>query len=249
MNSGLRVGVYIDGFNLFYGGCKLCPHDHSWKWLDLRGLLESVISRQAGWHPFVIERIVYCTTQVSGDPESLARQQRYLLALRQHRSVDQIVFGEFRSSVRESPVAVKGPTGPVVIRAEADPLPEEPWIRWEPADGRLLVRHRRRDEKGSDVNVAAHLLIDVLEGKVDAAVVVSNDSDLHTAVAHARTRVPIGTVNPRGRPTAGKLKAESATGAGRHWWYSLTGEDLLDAQLPDVVGKFRRPQEWSRVED
>jgi hypothetical protein len=34
------------------------------------------------------------------------------------------------------------------------------------------------EEKGSDVNVAAHLLVDVLAGGFDAAVVISNDSDL-----------------------------------------------------------------------
>lgn len=33
-------------------------------------------------------------------------------------------------------------------------------------------------KKGSDADVAAHPLVDVLTGVVDAAVVVSNDSDL-----------------------------------------------------------------------
>ncbi|MGD8166690.1 hypothetical protein ACEXOS_005665 [Herbiconiux sp. P16] len=45
-------------------------------------------------------------------------------------------------------------------------------------DARFMVPIARREEKGSDVNVASHLLIDVLEKRVDAAVVVSNDSDL-----------------------------------------------------------------------
>jgi hypothetical protein len=38
----------------------------------------------------------------------------------------------------------------------------------------FMVSYANREEKGSDVNVAAHLLLDVLGGAVDGAVVVSN---------------------------------------------------------------------------
>jgi len=38
------------------------------------------------------------------------------------------------------------------------------------------------------------VLVDVLTGVVDAAVVVSNDSDLEFPVSYARTRVPVGLV-------------------------------------------------------
>jgi hypothetical protein len=41
-----------------------------------------------------------------------------------------------------------------------------------------MVSHVHREEKGSDVNVGAHLLLDILQGDVEAAIVVSNDSDL-----------------------------------------------------------------------
>lgn len=59
-----------------------------------------------------------------------------------------------------------------------------------------MVSVARREEKGSDVNVASHLLIDIFEQRVDAAVVISNDSDLALPVRHARQRVPVGLVNP-----------------------------------------------------
>jgi hypothetical protein len=36
----------------------------------------------------------------------------------------------------------------------------------------LSVAHR--EEKGSDVKVASHLLLEVLRGRVDAALVISN---------------------------------------------------------------------------
>jgi hypothetical protein len=45
-----------------------------------------------------------------------------------------------------------------------------------------MVSYANREEKGSDVNVAAHLLLDVLGGAIDGALVVSNDSDLRFPV-------------------------------------------------------------------
>jgi hypothetical protein len=45
-------------------------------------------------------------------------------------------------------------------------------------DAIFMVSVADREEKGSDVNVATHLLTDVCEQKIDAAVVISNDSDL-----------------------------------------------------------------------
>jgi hypothetical protein len=73
-----------------------------------------------------------------------------------------------------------------------------------------MVSHAHREEKGSDVNVGAHMLLDVLQGHMDAAMVFSNDSDLAFPVREARQRVPVGTVNPSTSPTAGKLKGTPA---------------------------------------
>ena len=65
-----------------------------------------------------------------------------------------------------------------------------------PTATRYLTRRSRspagKAKKGSDVNVAAHLLVDVLTGVVDGAVVISNDSDLEFPVSYARTRVAAG---------------------------------------------------------
>jgi hypothetical protein len=59
-----------------------------------------------------------------------------------------------------------------------------------------MVSYANREEKGSDVNVAAHLLLDVLDGAIDGALVISNDSDLRFPVEQARLHVPVGVVNP-----------------------------------------------------
>jgi hypothetical protein len=72
------------------------------------------------------------------------------------------------------------------------------------------------------VNVANQLLLDILTGHVDAALVVSNDSDLEVPLREARRRVPVGTINPTRRPAAAALKAPPArelagTGDGGGW--------------------------------
>lgn len=102
----------------------------------------------------------------------------------------------------------------------------------------------RREEKGSDVNVASHLLIDVLDHRIDAALVISNDSDLAFPLQEVRLRVPLGLVNPTLGQTAGKLKGEMMDGVGGHWWYRLKNEDVKKAQLPDQIGHLTRPVGW-----
>ena len=108
-----------------------------------------------------------------------------------------------------------------------------------------MVSVARREEKGSDVNVASHLLIDTLTNVIDAAVVISNDSDLAMPISAARTRVPVGLINPTPGYLAGKLSGTPSEGVGNHWWYQLTHSDLTSCQLPDpVAGKVRKPQPW-----
>ena len=92
------------------------------------------------------------------------------------------------------------------------------------------------EEKGSDVNVASHLLVNVLTGGADAAVVISNDSDLRWPVQEARRRVPVGVVNPGSGYLAGSLSSQPTVGVGRHWWRTLRAADLRSHQLPDPAG-------------
>jgi len=81
-------------------------------------------------------------------------------------------------------------------------------------DARFLVSFLYREEKGSDVNVATHLLLDVLRSAVDAAVVVSNDSDLELPLRCVREQVPVGLINPGVKPLAGKLRDNESDGVG-----------------------------------
>jgi hypothetical protein len=64
---------------------------------------------------------------------------------------------------------------------------------------KFMVSYLHQEEKGSDVNVASHLLLDTLSGDVDAAVVVSNDSDLRFPISHARSVVLLAPSIPATR--------------------------------------------------
>ena len=94
------------------------------------------------------------------------------------------------------------------------------------------------------MNVASHLLVDVLDGDVDAAIVISNDSDLAFPLATARARVPVGTVNPSRTYLAGKLRGLPGDGVGRHWWRQLNASDFTRNQLPDPAAGYAKPSPW-----
>jgi hypothetical protein len=109
---------------------------------------------------------------------------------------------------------------------------------------RFLVSFLYREEKGSDVNVATHLLLDVLRGAVDAAVVISNDSDLELPLRCVREQVPVGLINPGVKPLAGKLRGDESDGVGGHWWEKLSAAAYTAHQLPDPVGRLGKPYGW-----
>ncbi|MDR2380953.1 MAG: hypothetical protein LBE08_07245 [Bifidobacteriaceae bacterium] len=92
--------------------------------------------------------------------------------------------------------------------------------------------------------LATNLLLDALSGSVEAALVISNDSDLALPVAKARSAIPVGVINPTTGQTAGALKLAAGQPVGLHWGRRLTLQDLTSAQLPGQVGKLRKPAGW-----
>ena len=113
----------------------------------------------------------------------------------------------------------------------------------------FIVSVARREEKGSDVNVAAHLLWDVLRGQpgqrpIQAAVIISNDSDLKLPIDQALQLVPVGLISPSRNYTAGALSAQPTVGVGNHWWYQLTAADFRARQLLDPTGSVPKPAPW-----
>ncbi len=73
----MRVGIYIDGYNLYYGGRGICGRGVAgWRWLDLRAMLEAVIAAQSPWSAVVGSRVVFCTARIRGrDNVSSQRDQ------------------------------------------------------------------------------------------------------------------------------------------------------------------------------
>ena len=96
----MKVGVYVDGLNLYFGGRSVCGRSESgWRWLDLRQLSERLLAYRADWlaQGAVIQRVVYCTAFIDGSihPAEHRRQQVYVAALRTNRSFDHLEEGRF----------------------------------------------------------------------------------------------------------------------------------------------------------
>ena len=243
----MRVGVYVDGYNLYYGGRSSCGRSTAgWRWLDIRGLAKALIDERSDWPGAEIKRVIYCTARVDSadNPSGHADQDVYLKALVATGSVDFIEFGYYVARVKSLPLALRDPNGHPRLVSPAWPVMIQDGNGAAVSDARFMVSVAHREEKGSDVNVASHLLLDTLSGAVDAAVVVSNDSDLGFPVRHARSIVPIGLVNPRNTIHAGALRGRPADGVGRHWWRRLTATDYPAHQLPDPAGHYTKPSGW-----
>jgi hypothetical protein len=251
MNS---IGIYVDGFNLYYGARARCGRGTAgWRWLDIRRLVRDVIDARAepGWAGSTIAKVIYCTATIDSvtNPAGYADQQTYLKALRASSSVDRIEYGNFVARVKVAPLATRDPitkrpvlvkpAWPVMVQDGGNPVPQAVF----------MVSYAYREEKGSDVNVASHLLLDVLGAHIDGAVVISNDSDLSLPVREARMRVPVGIMNPSPNYTAGKLEASAAVGAGGHWSTQLGAADFTGHQFPDPVTSLKgyvysKPPGW-----
>lgn len=150
----VRVGVFVDGFNLYYGGRGLCGKGESgWRWLDLRALAGRIVANHQAWKDATIERVVYCTAVISGadNPVGSREQDAYLRALKQSGTVDRIELGNYVHRVARAPLAIpdrKGrpvlvrPGGPVIVKNSADT--DDP-------SATFMVSAARQGEKGSDV--------------------------------------------------------------------------------------------------
>ena len=182
-------------------------------------------------------------SEMTSTPARKLRIGVYIDGLRVSGSVDHVIYGKYKTYKDENFAALGYYTKFKRVSLTSDPLPEELWFKID-SENLVVVSHERKEEKGSDVNLASNLLIDLLTEKLDAAVVITNDTDLAFPISYARQLVPVGLINPRGSKTPTDLKGAPAEGVGNHWWYTLKAEDLLSAQLPEEFEGLRRPREW-----
>lgn len=99
------------------------------------------------------------------------------------------------------------------------------------------------EEKGSDVNLATHLLIDGFESDYEMAVVIYNDSDLKLPIEMTRTRLgkDVGVFDPSRRRSFELYRAAS-------WYRPLRRGPLSASLFPDTLsdahGDFTKPASW-----
>lgn len=246
----LRVGIYVDAFNLYYGAREHCGRGEAgWRWLDIESLCEGFIDK-GSWGNAEIVRIVYCTAlrAKDDDPSSIADQKSYISALKENKKVT-VEYGNYQPRHGKGLLVTPRRKGKYK-RAVRPPDSQAPsWIpvkdfRGPEGQANLSIFYETYEEKGSDVNLGFHLTKDILETQIDAAIVISNDGDLRLPIEFARSRIPVGLVNPNNKDTSFYLRGEAAAGAGGHWWRRLDSELLRANQLPSKVAGIRKPVNW-----
>jgi hypothetical protein len=103
------------------------------------------------------------------------------------------------------------------------------------------------EEKGSDVNLASHLLIDGKDARYDLAVVISNDSDLKFPVEYVRytLKAPVGVLNPHRKRSYALSPKDLPAGS----FYKPIRRAVLRASqfsdmVPDASGNLSKPVAW-----
>jgi hypothetical protein len=211
----IRAYAYIDGFNLYNGAVKNLP---ACRWLDLRKMCERLLPPE-----LELDWIRYFTARAGGsaaDPHQPQRQDIYIRALRGECAPFSLHEGHFRTDTE--------------------------WLELagSPADAPERVKVRVKQEKGSDVNLAANLIADAAEREIDAALVVTDDFDQEGALKMAKELYGIAliVVSPRKQRNLAK-----AVGAD---FFKPIHESLLhECQLPEMSldhdgHEVHRPSTW-----
>lgn len=187
----------------------------SYKWLDLQKFCQQLLPRNQ------ITRIKFFSARVvarKDDPDKPLRQQIYWRALATLPQV-QIIEGSFISKPARMPL-VKN-------------------------IGRntKFVEVMKTEEKGSDVNLAVHLVSDAYKKDFDIAVIISNDSDLLEAVKIVRyeLKLSVGIINPCPTPSWSLTPHASFLKNVRNW---VLKKSQFPDSLNDSVGTFTKPQGW-----
>ena len=116
-----------------------------------------------------------------------------------------------------------------------------------PKRGSPFCQVWKTEEKGSDVNLASHLLIDGFRARYDVAVVVSNDSDLKAPVEFVRAELnaPVGILNPhKTRSWALSPRTLPAGSFYKPIRPGVLAASLFPAQMSDQHGTFSKPPGW-----
>jgi uncharacterized LabA/DUF88 family protein len=258
----MRVSVFVDGFNLYYG-----LKNHGLKWLDIGALANEIANSGEN-----VDSIHYFTARVDGvgDPDRPRRQQVYITALQTDPRVH-VYFGSFLSKVIVRPIErVLAPhtrllnSDPPSNLAEGEHLVEyhrghnrkvkslmvlnsRDDYRGSPSHPLVFAHVHTREEKGSDVNLATQLLHRGWNNEYDKALVVSNDSDLCEPIRIVKNElgktVTICHVR-QGRQGVSQLLKAASSGV-----YHVRRSLLNKSQFPDSIVAssgvgLKKPSTW-----
>jgi uncharacterized LabA/DUF88 family protein len=189
-----------------------------YKWLDVKKFFENVLHSKHS-----IDSIKYFTALVSSplnDPQKTNRQQTYLRALKKHIPELEIYYGHFLSNPIRAPLVT-----PTATEKFADVI--------------------KTEEKGSDVNIAVHLLNDSWLDKYDCAILVSNDSDLAEGLrlVKEQNHKSVGLFvpgYPKDRDVSRELKRYA------NFVRPIRPSTLKACQLPDPIPgtNIHKPASW-----
>src|SRR5262245_44997315 len=170
-----------------------------------------------------IEMVKFFTAKVSaspGDPDQPNRQMIYWRALRTLKPRISIIEGTFYEHTKTTLLS--------------------PECKLYTAGTNTFVMVTKREEKGSDVNLASHLLMFGWNKRYEQAAVITNDSDLATPISIIRSdrKMPVHVINPHEFHSKKLRRLASALSRIRK-------SDLASAQFPDDLtdpkGAFRKP--------
>lgn len=186
-----------------------------YRWLDIVSLARRMLEADD-----TVEHVRYFTARVKAratDPDAPRRQQIYLSALATVPNVT-CHFGRFLAKTKMRPLADNPDRFVNVLDSE---------------------------EKGSDVNLAVHLVNDGWRGLYDLALVLSQDTDLAEAMRIVRDELNlrVGLIWLDGRRPNPNL-ADVASFV-RH----IANADLGAAQFPDLItrpdgSRLSKPTSW-----
>lgn len=192
-----------------------CLKKTPYKWLDLKALFTSLLNKDNN-----IVEIKYFTAivkETTGNEGASQRQLAYIRALEKTIPEISVHYGHFlRHQVK---------------MANVNPPPN-------------IVEVFKTEEKGSDVNLAVHLLNDAWLNKYDCAVVVSNDSDMAEAIKLVKEHHPkkvIGIVTP-GEKTRTSEQLKEHANFVRKIRNSFLKKCQLSKNIPD--SNIFKPHDW-----
>lgn len=212
----MRAIFYIDGFNFYYLRTK---HQPKHKWLNIKALADIIVPDGTD----VLE-VKYYTAPVSGkiDPDAPRRQMLLFSAMRTIPEIS-IHLGRFLYTEKWSGL-VKPPRAKPDGYVWSEPSPE-------------VVKVRKSEEKGSDVNLGVHLVRDAFVDAFDIAYVLTNDTDLvepmRIVCEEVGKEVCIVAPNRAGRHTHNRIPipAPSLSKVSGFTHY-IDDAELLAAQFP-----------------